>query len=253
MIIMKKTWLLIALFLVPSFVTLAQDSLSTGEKQLLILFGSIFSEAKHEIIKDARTNGNKSIIGNALLETMKGLVNKTKDQVIAEGKTTNWIDLPNVLQQKKSLLISRGKSSLIQNFTSSLKDAAWNALNNSLYTMVDQVTEIKPESLITIATAETVSITDIFYNANKNKMIKAITPIAKTAFKLSGGKKLYKKIDRELKKSGSEALNIDHPEYIATAATEYFFKLIKDQESGIKKDPLKAVDSILDLLFRKKD
>ena len=247
-----KSYCILSIFLFQGLALNAQDSLSNGEKQLLLLFGTIFSEAKHIIIKDSRTNGNKSILGNALLETMKGMVNKTKDQILTDGKSTNWIDLPNILQQKKALLLSKGKTTLLQNFKSSLQDAAWNALNNSLLTMVDEVTDIEPQSLVNIATAQSVSITDIFYNAKKSKMVKAITPIAKTAFKLSGGKKLYRKIDREIKKSGGSALNIDHPDYIATAATDYFFKLIKDQETGIKNDPMKAVDTLLDILFPKK-
>lgn len=65
---MKKLLLLFVILGMTGSGIYAQDSLTAGEKQLLALFGTIFSEAKHKIIEDSRTNGNKSIMGNALLE-----------------------------------------------------------------------------------------------------------------------------------------------------------------------------------------
>ncbi|MBP7921032.1 MAG: DUF4197 family protein [Saprospiraceae bacterium] len=249
---MKKLLLLFVILGMTGSGIYAQDSLTAGEKQLLVLFGTIFSEAKHKIIEDSRTNGNKSIMGNALLETMKGLANRTKDQILTSGPDASWVNLPDLLQQKKEVLISRGKANLLQNFKSSIEQAAINALNNSLLAMVDQLTEIDPQSLVTVTTAQSVSITDIFYNSNKSKMVNAVKPVAKAAFKLSGGKKLYNKIENEIKKSGGPKLNIDNTEFLATAATEYFFKMLKQEETGIKKNPLRALDSLIDVLFPQK-
>ena len=118
---MKKLLLLFVILGMTGSGIYAQDSLTAGEKQLLVLFGTIFSEAKHKIIEDSRTNGNKSIMGNALLETMKGLANRTKDQILTSGPDASWVNLPDLLQQKKEVLISRGKANLLQNCHQCLK------------------------------------------------------------------------------------------------------------------------------------
>lgn len=248
---MKNVLLAIAMILISNPASLAQDSLSSGEKQLLILLGTVFSEAKHQIIAENRTNGDKGILGTALKETMRGMALKTKDQILGSGQPQTLLNLPALLNQNKDILIQHGKGKLLQNFKSSMETAAWNALNNSLFSMVDELTEIDPKSLVQIATAQSVSITDIFYNANKSKLIKVVKPAAITAFKLSGGKKLYKKIEKTIKRSGTSPLNIDNPEYLAEAATEYFFSSLKAQENGIRKNPLKALDNLLDILFKK--
>ncbi len=99
--------------------------------------------------------------------------------------------------------------------------------------------------LFAISTAslaqDSVSIDDLKFTEIKEAP--ADTTLKQTASQIS---------KNEIKKSGGPKLNIDNTEFLATAATEYFFKMLKQEETGIKKNPLRALDSLIDVLFPQK-
>jgi hypothetical protein len=229
----------------------AQDSLSKGEKQVIRIFGDLFNEARKKALEDMRTNGNRSIIGNALRETMAGIAKRSKDRILAGGIDNIIVRLPDAIEQNKQILINKGKSNLLTDFTSSLSVAARNALLNSIVKMVEQVTELDVNALVHMADDESLQITDLFKNMQHTKLVAIAKPFAKTAFKLSGGKKLYKKIDREIKNSEGKRLHIDNEEYLATVATDLFFDYLAREEKNMKQNPLNILDGLIDLLFKK--
>ncbi len=233
------------------FSSRAQDTLSIGEKNIIGLFGGIFNIAKEKMMADMRTNGNRSILGNALRETIGGIFKSTKDRILSNGAGNLAIDLPSILNKQQPLLTQRGKANLLSDFKSSLKTAAQNALNNSLLNMADQLLELDVNALVNNANSETLSFTDLFKNTQHNKMVGMIKPVAKTAFKLSGGKKLYNKIAREVKKGTSEKLSLDNEELIATKAVDYFFESMMIEENDFKKNPLNALGDVINGLFNK--
>lgn len=222
----------------------AQDSLSKGEKQVIKIFGELFNHARKEIFADMRTNGDRSVLGNALRETMGGIVKRTKTRILNGGLDNIAVQLPNALDKNKSILINKGKQNLLADFKSSLQEASKNALLNSLAQMAEQVTELDVNTLIDKADDTNLEITDLFKNMQRNKLIYIAKPFAKTAFKLSGGKKLYKKIDKEIKKANGKNLDIRNDEYIATVATDLFFDFLSNEERSIKKNPLNLLEGL---------
>ena len=66
-----------------------------------------------------------------------------------------------------------------------------------------------------------------------------------------GGKKLYKKIDREIKSSTGKKLNLDNEEYLAKIATDIFFDYLSGEEKNMKQNPVNILDGLIDILFKK--
>lgn len=247
---LRSLFLFFALVL-GSNISICQDSLSKGEKQVIRIFGDLFNEARKKALEDMRTNGNRSIIGNALKETMGGIANRTKERILSGGVNNLLINLPNSIDQNKQIFIDRGKANLLSDFKSSLSTAAKNALLNSLVKMVEQVTVLDVNALVDKADDSSLNITDLFKNMQHNKLVAIAKPFAKTAFKLSGGKKLYKKIDKEIKNSKGKKLNLDNEEYLATVATDLFFDYLAKEEKSLKQNPLNILDGLIDIFFKK--
>ena len=76
---MNKHFVLLFFFSLTVTIGNTQDSLSKGERQVIRIFGELFNEARKKALEDMRTNGNRSILGNALRETMGGIANRTKE------------------------------------------------------------------------------------------------------------------------------------------------------------------------------
>lgn len=248
---MNKYFVLLFFFSLTVSIGNTQDSLSKGEQQVIRIFGELFNEARKKALEDMRTNGNRSILGNALRETMGGIVNRTKDRILSNGVDNLLIPLPEALDQNKQTLITKGKASLLSDFKSSLSIAAKNALLNSLLKMAEQVTELDVHALVDKADDTSLNITDLFKSMQYAKLVAISKPFAKTAFKLSGGKKLYKKIDREIKSSTGKKLNLDNEEYLAKIATDIFFDYLSGEEKNMKQNPVNILDGLIDILFKK--
>ena len=85
----------------------------------------------------------------------------------------------------------------------------------------------------------------------RDRLVAVAKPFAKTAFKLSGGKKLYKKIDKEIKNSTGKKLKLDNEEYLATTAADLFFDYLAKEEKKMKQNPVNILDGLIDILFKK--
>lgn len=248
---MNKHFVLLFFFSLTVMIGNTQDSLSKGERQVIRIFGELFNEARKNALEDMRTNGNRSILGNALRETMGGIANRTKDRIRSNGVDNLLILLPAAFDQNKQTLINKGKANLLADFKSSLSTAAKNALVNSLVKMAEQVTELDVNALVDKADDTSLNITDLFKSMQYAQLVAVAKPFAKTAFKLSGGKKLYKKIDKEIKNSTGKKLKLDNEEYLATSATDLFFYYLAKEEKNMKQNPVNILDGLIDILFKK--
>lgn len=193
------------------------DSLTEEKKNLLRIVGSLVKDISKKALAENRTDaGSKTILGNAAKEILKGTARRSADKILKDGfDIRNGINLPNVLQQKREEFKKKGKEILLDNFQQSLKEAAQNALRNSVLKMAEKTIDFDVEDLVRFAESDTMGITDVFKNAKRSTLVEIAEPVAKSAFKLAGGNKNFKKLKRVYKKLSDEKLDINNEDLIA--------------------------------------
>jgi hypothetical protein len=223
-----------------------KDTLSKQQEVLLRLVGGFVKKSMQDVLKENGTpNGIKSVIGNGFKEVIKNTVQKTAGALAGEGLNFgNALLLPDVLQKQKEALFNKGKGELINNFHQSLKIAAGNAFAASLPVFVTQALDFNIDDVIKFANSDTLSVTDIFKNANKNTLVKIAVPLAKNALKLAGGKRMYKKVKKAFKKTTGQKFDFNSEDFIAGAVTDYFFKEMKIQELMLKQNPSSLLERL---------
>ena len=225
------------------------DSLTEEKKNLLRIVGSLVKDVTQKALQENRSdNGSKSLLGNAAKEILKGMARRSADKILNGGlDIRNGINLPGILEQKRDLFKQKGKEILLDNFQQSLREAAQNALRNAILKMAEKAIEFDVEDLVRFAGSDTMAITDVFKNANRSTLVEIVKPIAKTAFKLAGGNKDFKKLKRVYNKLSEEKLDLSNEDLIAGKITDVFLGEMKVQEQQLKSNPLYLLDSLLKL------
>lgn len=242
-----KYFLLLVLFAAPHILPAqTKDTLSKTEEQLIRLVGGFIKNSMNDVMKENGTpNGIKSLIGNGVKEVLKSTIRKTAGSLTGEGLNFgNALQLPAILQNKKEALLQKGKGELLQNFHQTLKDAAGNALEASIPMFVSQALEFNPEDVIKFANADSLTITDIFKNANKNELLKMAKPLAKAALQVSGVNKQYKKMNKAFKSATGEKLKLDNEDFLSEEIVTRFLGEMKIQEQLLKQNPLSLLDKL---------
>jgi hypothetical protein len=111
-----------------------------------------------------------------------------------------------------------------------------------------QATEFNVDDLVKYANADSLSLTDIFKNANKNALLKIATPLAKSALKLSGANKKYKKMRKAFNKLGGEKLDLDNENFLSEEVVNHFLGEMKVQEQLLKQNPSSLLDKLKGLI-----
>jgi hypothetical protein len=246
-----KYFILLIFYVAPAIVSAqTKDTLSKGEEQLLRLAGGFIKTQMTDAMKENGTvNGMKSLIGNGVKEVLKSTVKRSATSLLGNGLSFgNALQLPSILQNNKEALLQKGKGELLNNFHRSLKDAAANALEASIPMFVLQAAEFNVDDLVKFANADSLSLTDIFKNANKNALLKIAAPLAKSALKLSGANKEYKKMRKAFNKLGGEKLNLDNEEMLSEEVVNHFLGEMKVQEQLLKQNPSSLLDKLKGLI-----
>jgi hypothetical protein len=246
-----KYILVLFLFVAPALLTAqTKDTLSKGQEQLLRLVGGFIKTQMTDAMKENGTaNGMKSLIGNGVKEVLKNTVKRSATSLLGNGLNFgNALQLPSILQNNKEALLQKGKGEILNNFHQSLKDAAANALEASIPMFVLQAAEFNVDDLVKYANADSLSLTDIFKNANKNALLKIAAPLAKSALKLSGANKNYKKLSKAFKSVAGEKLNLDNENLLSEEVVNHFLGEMKVQEQLLKQNPSSLLDKLKGLI-----
>ena len=248
--VMKYFFMLLFVFFACAVNAQTKDTLTKGQEQLLRLVGGFIKDGMKEVMKENGTpNGMKSLIGTGVKEVLKNTVKKSANALIGDGfNFGNGLQLPSVLQQNKEALLNRGKGELLNNFHQSLKDAAGNALEASIPMFVAQAVDFNVDDLVKFANADSLSITDIFKNANKSALVKIAQPLVKTALKLSGANKQYKKLNKAFKNIVGEKLSLDNENFLSEEIVNRFLGEMKIQEQLLKQNPSSLLDKLKGLI-----
>jgi hypothetical protein len=246
-----KYFVLLLLFTAPLVLPAqTKDTLSKGQEQLLRLVGGFIKTQMTDAMKEnGTTNGMKSLIGTGVKEVLKNTIKRTGTSLLGNGLNFgNAIQLPAILQNNKEALLQKGKGELLDNFHRSLKDAAANALEASIPMFVLQAAEFNVDDLVKFANTDSLSLTDIFKNANKNTLLKIAAPLAKSALKLSGANKEYKKLSKAFKSVAGEKLNLDNENFLSEEIVNHFLGEMKVQEQLLKQNPSGLLDKLKGLI-----
>lgn len=228
-----------------SVTTYAQntDTLKKSDEQFLRLAGGLIKGGIKEVMAENGTpNGVKSLLGTGVKQVLTGTLRNTANSLL--GSRTGLgelIQLPKVLQQNQAALIQKGKIALLNNFKQSLKDAANEALFNSVPLIIAQTVDFNIEDMIKYANADDVTITDVFKNANKSSLLKLVQPVAKSALKASGYNKKYKKLQKAFKKIDGNKLDIDSESLVSELVVNNFIAEMFIQEKKLKENQTEGV------------
>jgi Protein of unknown function (DUF4197) len=246
---------LFLLFFSSSVAAQSKDTLSSNEQNLVRIFGVLFKTGIKEAVKSQRTDGNsKTVIGNAAKEVVKITARRSAEQLIKDGISgKNILQLPNIITQNKETLIQKGKGMLLQNFEEAMKEAARNALKNTVWKLVEESLEFDVEDLVRAANNDSLVFTDIFKNLKRNRFIEISKPFATNAFKMAKGYKKYRKLKRAYKKITGSSLSFNNETFLAEAITDSFFDEMKRQEQQLRLNPLNVLEGFLRNLFEKKN
>lgn len=225
------------------------DSLTEEKKNLLRIVGGLVKDFSKKALQENRTDlSSKSVLGNAAKEILKGTARRSADKILKEGlDIRSGINLPDMLEQKREIFKQQGKEVLLDNFQQSLKEAAQNALRNSVLKMAEKAIDFNVEDLVRFAANDTMAITDVFKNAKRSILVEAARPIAKSAFKLAGGNRAFKKLKKAYNKLSDEKLDLNNEDLIAEKTVDLFLQEMKVQEQQLKNNPLNLLDSLIKL------
>jgi uncharacterized membrane protein YheB (UPF0754 family) len=249
---MKK--ILFLIFVVWIFNASAQtnnpDSLTEEKKNLIRIVGSLVKDFSKKALEEGRTDaGSKTVLGNAAKEILKGTARRSADKILKGGvDIRNGINLPGILEQKRDLFKQNGKEILLDNFQQSLKEAAQNALHNAVLKMAEKAIDFDVEDLVRFAGSDTMAITDVFKNAKRSTLVEVAKPIAKSAFKLAGGNKTFKKLKKAYNKLSDEKLDLNNEDLVAEKITDLFLDEMKAQEQQLKNNPLNLLDTLINII-----
>lgn len=246
---------LFLLFFGVSVTAQSKDTLSSNEQNLVRIFGVLFKTGIKEAVKSQRTDGNsKTIIGNAAKEVVKITARRSAEQLIKDGISgKNVLQLPNIINQNKELLIQKGKGMVLQNFEEAMKEAARNALKNAVWKLVEESLEFDVEDLVRAANNDSLVLTDIFKNLKRNRFIELSKPFTTNAFKIAKGYKKYRKLKRAYEKITGSSLSFNSETFLAEAITDSFFDEMKKQEQQLRLNPINVLEGFLKNLFEKKN
>lgn len=232
-----------------------KDTLSPNEQNLVRIFGVLFKTGLKEAVKSQRTDGNsKTIIGNAAKEVVKITARRSAEQLLKEGiNGKNMMQLPNLINQNKELLIQKGKGMVLQNFEEAMKEAVRNALKNAVWKLAEESLEFDVEDLVRAANNDSLVLTDIFKNLKRNRFIELSKPFATNAFKIANGYKKYRKLKRTYEKVTGTSLSFNSETFLAEAITDSFFNEMKKQEQQLRLNPINVLEGFLKNLFEKKN
>jgi hypothetical protein len=238
------------LFFIP-FYAQAQvaDTLSKTDEQLLrFVGGAIKDQIARQMKENGTANGVKGLIKSSVKDVLSNTLKKTAGNLLNLGSGFgNGMALPDIINLNKEALLKKGKQAVIENFHQSLKNAANEALTNSIPMMVAQAIEFDVDSLVKYANSDSVSITSIFKNANKNALLNIVKPFAKTAFKISGGGKSLKKLNKALGKIAPGSPAIDPENLMSEKIVDSFLSEMQLQEALLKKNPASLLEGLLKL------
>lgn len=225
------------------------DSLTEEKKNLIRIVGSLVKGLSKNALDEGRTDaGSKSVLGNAAKEVLKGTARRSADKILrGEVDIRNGIKLPDLLEQKRELFKQKGKEILLDNFQQSLREASQNALRNTVLKMAEKAIDFDVEDLVRFAGSDTMAITDVFKNAKQSTLVEVAKPIAKSAFKLAGGNKTFKKLKKTYNKLSDEKLDLNNEDLIAEKITGIFLEEMKAQEQQLKNNPLNLLDTLINL------
>jgi hypothetical protein len=227
------------------------DTLSAGEQQLLRLAGNAIKNSMQQVMKENGTSkGVKSLVGNTVKEVLRNTAQRSANQLLGNIPLfQNGLSLPGIINQNKDALVRRGKETALNNFRQSLKEAAGTAMMNAVPMMVAQMADFNVEDLVRYANGDSMSLTDVFKNANRNGLVKIVTPVAKNAFKLAGGKKALRKMQKALRKvTGNNDVELNAEAFLSENVVDTFLSTMKEQEAAVKKNPASLLDGILKMI-----
>ncbi len=243
---MKLISIIIAIAL-PIFGLAQSDTLSKNNERLLRLIGGLVqSNIQKQLKEDGTANGVKGLLGSTIKNVLKTTAQKSAAELI-KVDLGGQVGLPQILQDNKTRILEKGKTTLFNNFEQSLKYSANEALGKAIPLMVAQAIDFNLDSLVAYAAGKEVNVTGIFKNASKANLLKMVEPIAKASFLQSFGKRCNKKMNKTLSSILGQTTSVQPETIISELIVEKFLSQMQHQEQMLKSNPLGLVENLLNL------
>jgi hypothetical protein len=232
------------------------DTMSTNDKALMKLFGTLIqSKAKEFLQNDRDSRSLKTTLGNTLKKTLQqslsgSLPNFQNPKTFLENPLTA-LQLPNQLQMTQDQFLQKGKENLLNNLKQAANEAAMNALQNSFSKIMENIVTMDIDSLVKYGNSDSgLTMTNIYKLSKLDQLKSIIGPAAVAAFAVAGGEKLLRKTERFYNRNNEQPLNLNMNEFITNGAIQGLTNIMNQKEAELKSNPLPLLQGLIENLLK---
>lgn len=165
-----------------------------------------------------------------------------------------FIPFPPEAQKMKKKLIDLGQETKVNEFETSLNRAAEEAAKSAGPIFVNAITGMSISDGLAILKGNDTAATNYLRQKTYNELVKTFQPTVKKAIEKVEVTKYWTPLVNTYNKIPMvEKQNPDLEIYVTQLAVQGLFKLIKNEEASIRKDPAARVNDILKKVFGSKE
>jgi hypothetical protein len=161
-----------------------------------------------------------------------------------------FIPFPPEAQKMRQKLIDLGMQGKVNEFETSLNRAAEEATKKAAPIFINAITNMSIQDGFTILKGGDTAATNYLRNKTYNSLFETFKPTVKEAIQKVEVTKYWNPLVTAYNKIPLvEKFNPDLDSYVTHLATQGLFKLVKEEEAKIRKDPMARVNDILKRVF----
>ena len=160
------------------------------------------------------------------------------------------IPFPSEAKQMEKTLRSIGLGSEVDKFIKSLNRAAEDASKKAAPIFIDAITGMDVNDGLKILRGSNTAATEYLKGATSAELKTAFNPVIKNSLKKVNVTKYWKSLAKSYNQMPMvKKMNPDLEDYVSEKTLEGLFKMIAEQEAGIRKDPLKTGSKLIEDVF----
>ncbi len=163
------------------------------------------------------------------------------------------IPLPAQIQSAADFARDVGLSSYVDEFESSLNNAAEKAVPTAASVFGKAITQMSINDAVNILTGPDNAATEYFIKTSKAEIMQEFLPLVTQATSQVGVTEQFKglsdKVNTYGRLAGVDMPSIDIDEYVAQQATNSLFDLVAEEEKKIRENPMQRTTELLQKVF----
>ncbi len=232
----------------------------------IILLGSYSCVAQNKLFDKAKNAVKENILTpSAIVPSNEEIINGLKEALSNGAKSSSdvaskldgfnknpmiFIPFPPDAQKMKKKLIDLGMQAKVTEFETSMNRAAEEAAKDAAPIFINAVKNMNVSDGMKILKGSDTSATQFLRDNTYSSLVETFKPTVKSAIEKVGVTKYWTPLANTYNKIPFvEKQNPDLDAYVTQLAAQGLFKLIRDEEAKIRKDPSMRISDLLKKVF----